>query len=82
MVQAIIHFHRLGTTTALCVHKCTFSSVCICQLVYIGNHTHLSPNREIIVLTIVKIGQGEAESNFNYCVYNCSLIGQEYVISY
>ena len=40
-----------------------------------GNHTNLSPIREIIVLAIVKIGRGEAESNFNYSVYNYSLIG-------
>ena len=45
----------------------------------IGNHAHSSPIREIVVLAIVKIGRGEAESNFNYYVYNYSLIGRECV---
>ena len=48
-------------------------------MISIGNHTHSSPIREIIVLAIVKIGGGEAKSNFNYCVYNYSLIGRECV---
>ena len=37
------------------------------KIVSIGNHTHSSP---IIVLAIVKIGQGEAESDFYNCMYN------------
>ena len=47
----------------------------------IGNHTHSSPIWEVglIVLAIVKIGRGEAKSDFYYCVYNYSLIGQECV---
>ena len=48
-------------------------------IISIGNHTHSSPIREIIVLAMVKIGRGEAESNFYDCVYNYSLIGLECV---
>ena len=41
-----------------------------------GNHIHLSLIREIIVLAIVKIGQGEAESKFFTIVCTIySLIG-------
>ena len=36
-------------------------------LISIDNHTH----------SIVKIGQGEVESNFDYCVYNYSPSGRE-----
>ena len=49
------------------------------NIISIDNHTHSHPIREIIVLAIVKIGRGEAESNFYYCVYNYSLIGRECV---
>ena len=33
-------------------------------IISIGNHTHLSPIWEIIVLAILKIVRGEAEYNF------------------
>ena len=49
------------------------------HIICIGNQTHSNPNMEIIVLAIVKIRRGEAESKFNYCVYNYSLIGRECV---
>ena len=36
---------------------------------------HVHALRALVVLAIVKIGQGEADSNFDYCVYNYTLIG-------
>ena len=43
--------------------------IIIGQFYSVGNHIHSRPVREITVLAIVKIEQGEAESNFDYCVY-------------
>ena len=81
-VQEYIIRKRRGCQTpyiqrVVCFKKVTYQEFkwAIC----IGNHTHSSPIREIIVLAIVKIGRGEAESDFYYCVYNYSLIGQKCV---
>ncbi len=45
----------------------------------ISNHTYSSPNRDIIVLAIVKLDEVEAEFSFYNCVYNYSLLGRECV---
>ena len=61
------------------VHYSDYPLMIAIMIVGIGNHTHLSPIRKIIVLAIIKIGRGEAESYFEDCVYNYSLIGRECV---